>query len=70
MDNQFYSLVIGEKDAFYKMCMVLPCIIEEVVRTSENSVLHVTVIGKQKNISSSKDVSFAMAVYMLGFKTY
>ena len=29
--DQFYTLVTGEEDAFYQMCMVLPEVIEAVV---------------------------------------
>ena len=34
LDN-FYSLVSGEEDAFYQMCMVLPSVIDKVARLRE-----------------------------------
>ena len=34
--DQFYALVTGDNDAFYKMCMVLPEVIEKVVNTMDD----------------------------------
>lgn len=74
--DQFYSMVTGEKNAFYQICMALPEVIEEVVNeSSENLVPNDTVIDELKLISKkykveSEDMSLAMAVYMLGFGSY
>ncbi|MEG1346376.1 MAG: Eco47II family restriction endonuclease, partial [Acidaminococcaceae bacterium] len=69
--DQFYTIVTGECDAFYKMCMVLPDVIEEVVKTSAASTIpHDTVIEELQEIASSREISFAMAIYMLGFSSY
>lgn len=74
--DQFYSMVTGEKDAFYKLCMTLPKIIEKVVNEStENLVPNDTVIDELKLVSrkykiESEDMAVAMAVYMLGFGSY
>lgn len=69
--DQFYAIVTGEDDAFYQMCMVLPDVIEEVVKSSaSNTVPHDTVIDELKAISDEKQIPFAMAVYMLGFGSY
>ena len=74
--DQFYSLVTGQEDAFYKMCLVLPKVIKSVVDTmDEINIPHDTVIeeirslAKELNIES-EDLSIAMAVYMLGFNDY
>lgn len=34
--DKFYEIVTGDSDAFYKMCMVLPDIVEEIVNNLEN----------------------------------
>ena len=36
--DQFYALTTGEEDAFYKMCMVLPGVIEKVVKQIEKKI--------------------------------
>lgn len=69
--DEFYYTVTGEKDAFYKMCMVLPTVIEDVVFSStEIKIPNDTVIDELKEIAESKNGSFALALYMLGFHTY
>lgn len=69
--DEFYKTVTGQDDAFYQMCMVLPSVIQEVVATSDNIVVpHDTVINELQNIANKKDGSFALALYMLGFKGY
>jgi hypothetical protein len=74
--DQFYALVTGQEDAFYQMCMVLPEVIENVVKKGEGvRVPHDTVFEELENISKAvnadtKELSMAMAVYMLGFHTY
>lgn len=74
--DQFYAILTGEEDAFYKMCMVLPGIINSVVN-EENSVPvpHDTVIQELRKVatlysSHVDDLAMSMAVYMLGFNTY
>ncbi len=74
--DQFYTLVTGQEDAFYQMCLVLPQTIQSVVDTmDELSIPYDTVIdeikssAKELNIES-EDLSIAMAVYMLGFNDY
>ena len=74
--DQFYSLVTGQNDAFFQMCMVLPEIIKKSVKELEHSIVpHDTVyeelleLSKQQNVNSD-EMAFAMAVYMLGFGEY
>lgn len=75
LDN-FYALVTGEENAFYQMCMVLPAVIDEVVKQDTASkVPHDTVVAELRNIaqmanSESEDLAMAIAVYMLGFSSY
>lgn len=74
--DQFYSLVLGETQAFYKMCMILPGVIDQVV--NEESAVTIpadTVIKELRNAAAlfddkSDELSMAMAVYMLGFNSY
>ena len=74
--DQFYALTTGEEDAFYKMCMVLPEIIEKVVKQDCTvKVPHDTVLEELKRIADMsgrepEDIAMAVAVYMLGFNSY
>lgn len=74
--DQFYSLVTGQKDAFYQMCMILPFVIQRVVDELNDSIVpHDTVIDELKVMAleqniESDNLAIAMAVYMLGFGNY
>lgn len=74
--DQFYSLVTGDEQAFYKMCMVLPRIIDKVVNEEVAVTVPAdTVIQELRNVAAlfddkSDELSMAMAVYMLGFNSY
>lgn len=74
--DQFYAIVTGDENAFYKMCMALPGVINDVVNEEGAvSVPKDTVITELKNVASlyeeeSNDLAMAMAVYMLGFNSY
>ena len=74
--DQFYAILTGEEDAFYKMCMALPEVINSVVNEEGGvEVPHDTVIDELRKVASlysdeNDELSMAMAVYMLGFNTY
>ena len=74
--DQFYAILTGEEDAFYKMCMVLPGVINAVVNEEESvAVPHDTVMDELRKVANvyaghPEDLAMAMAVYMLGFNTY
>lgn len=69
--DEFYKTVTGQADAFYKMCMVLPSVIQEVVATANNiEIPHDTVIEELQHMADNKGGSFALALYMLGFESY
>lgn len=74
--DEFYALVTNQKDAFFKMCMILPSVIENVVNgTDDVLVPHDTVLEELQNVAgqlynTSKELSIEMAVYMLGFSSY
>ena len=74
--DQFYAIVTGDENAFYKMCMVLPEVINAVV--NEEGAVAVpqdTVIQELRRVAKlypnqPEDLAMAMSVYMLGFNTY
>lgn len=74
--DQFYKILTGDENAFYKMCMVLPGVIDSVVNEEGSvAVPHDTVIYELRTVAElyadhSKDLTMAMAIYMLGFSTY
>lgn len=74
--DQFYSLVTGEENAFFNMCMALPDVIKKVVRELEGTIVpHDTVIDELKKIAAelqinSEDLAIIMSVFMLGFSNY
>lgn len=74
--DQFYSIVTGEEDAFYKLCLALPSVIKKVVETADSKLIPKdTVIEELKNIAKSQnireeDMALAMAIYLLGFGSY
>lgn len=69
--DEFYKTVTGQADAFYRMCMVLPSVIQEVVATSDSiAIPRDTVIEELQRIADNKNGSFALALYMLGFESY
>lgn len=75
----FYSLVTGDKDAFYKVCFALPEIIQEVIQSQSNiRAEYDTVIDEIYEIASKyaptqgskKDKAIEVAFFMLCFPTY
>lgn len=74
--DQFYAIVTGDENAFYKMCMALPEVINTVVQ--EEGAVEVpedTVVQELRKVAElytdkTEDIAMAMAVYMLGFSTY
>ena len=68
--DKFYELVTGEPDAFYRMCLILPEVIEKVIHTSETKIPKDTVISTLQSIADERNISMAMAIYLLGFEEY
>ena len=75
--DQFYALVTGQEDAFYKVCMVLPKVIEKVVNEGGEDVKvpHDSVMSELRRIAKEmntddENLAMALAVYLLGFSTY
>ncbi|MCL1881218.1 MAG: Eco47II family restriction endonuclease [Oscillospiraceae bacterium] len=66
--DRFYSLVTGQDDAFYQMCIKPPNVIEQVVSEMQtNTIPHDSVYAE---LSDSEKSSFVLALYMLSFKDY
>jgi len=69
--DEFYKLVTGQDDAFYKMCTALPEVIEKAVaEAAPGTVPQDTVIDELKLIADKEKGSFALALYILGFGSY
>lgn len=75
--DEFYSLVTGQEDAFYQLCMVLPEVISDVVGEANSGVRvpNDTVYGELSKIANKTgemdpNLAMAMAVYLLGFSSY
>ncbi|MCK1225924.1 Eco47II family restriction endonuclease [Streptococcus uberis] len=75
--DKFYHLVTGEEDAFYQLCMVLPTILKSVLEQMEDNVIpqdsvfeELILEAEQIQDFDNSDLSFAMAIYLLGFSNY
>ena len=74
--DQFYEILTGEEDAFFKMCMALPGVIQTVLEEESNvKIPRDTVMDELEKSAGlwkeeNAELSMAMAVYMLGFPTY
>jgi hypothetical protein len=69
--DEFYKLVTGQEDAFYQMCAALPAVIDKVIESVKAiKIPKDTVITELKQIADNENGSFALALYMLGFKNY
>lgn len=64
--DKFYELVFGDPKAFFKLCMALPLIIEDVIKDNKNLALTNTVYTELTN----EHANLLTALYLLAFKTY
>lgn len=64
--DRFYELVFGDRLAFYKLCVALPRIIEDVVRDNEELALSNSVYREL----SEAHADMLTALYLLAFSTY
>ena len=65
--DKFYEIVTGDKESFYKICMELPKLIDEIIE--ENKELQVgsdTVVNELRE----KNPDLLKALYLLAFKEY
>lgn len=76
--DRFYSMVTGEPDAFFKICMALPDEINVVLNEYGHENLSLArdtaydeLLAKAKELNSQDiDRSMIMALYLLGFESY
>ena len=64
--DKFYEMVFGDKRAFYKLCVRLPEIIEDVIKDNSELMLKNTVFEELKRNHSD----ILTALFILAFKTY
>ncbi len=64
--DKFYELVFDDSKAFYKLCLALPKIIEDVLKNNEGLALKNTVYDEL--VAEHSDL--LTAIYLLAFKTY
>lgn len=64
--DKFYELVFGDSTAFFKLCMALPDIIEDVINEDKTLLLENTVYEEL----SKKNTDLLKAIYLLAFSTY
>lgn len=64
--DKFYELVFGSPVAFYRLCVTLPQIIEDVVRDNEEFVLRNTVYDEL----TREHRDLFTSLYLLAFSTY
>jgi len=69
--DEFYGIITGDETSFYKMCMVIPGIIEKVLHTNQEfSLPNDTVFEELTDGYGDDDNSIVLAMYMLGFESY
>ena len=66
--DKFYEIVTQDNLAFYKLCSVLPKVLDDVLEHIEDNIIENTVLYDLKKLYPSKDL--LGQVYLLAFKTY
>jgi hypothetical protein len=64
--DKFYEIVFGQKDAFYKLCLALPKILDDVIAEGKIEPSTNTVFEELNKISDD----ILKSLYLLSFKTY
>lgn len=62
--DKFYSIVFNDNMAFFKLCKILPVILEDVISDDDSIRLHNTVYEEL----DTRD--FYKSLYLLAFRTY
>lgn len=75
--DRFYSIVTGEDDAFFKICLALPQAVQAALSDSDIAVTHpndtayMELAGRARRIIDAKEsMSMYLALYLLGFGSY
>lgn len=64
--DKFYGLVFNDSEAFFKLCVALPTIIEDVIKENNSLVISNTVY----NELTKEHSDLLTALYLLAFSTY
>lgn len=64
--DQFYELVFGDKDAFFRLCKALPIVLEDVLTEQANHSIENSVYHELEELSPD----IMRSLYKLAFKTY
>lgn len=69
--DKFYEIITNDKNSFYKMVVILPELIKEIM-SDVNFIKHQkdSVFEELCKIQKEKDISFEMSLYLLSFKSY
>jgi hypothetical protein len=65
--DKFYTLVTGERDAFKKLCDILPTVIDDVIAKQKESTIENSVLKELEEISSE---GLLKSLYTLAFSKY
>lgn len=69
--DKFYEIVTGDSNAFFKICKVLPGLIESIMLDKSSlPIPKDTAYQNICDIQNCKNISFVMALYLLAFKDY
>ena len=74
--DKFYEIVTGDKDAFYKICMALPIVVDTVIKEMDSSLtvpkdtVYTDLAYKANKYNCDGDMAMYLAMYMLGFHSY
>lgn len=69
--DKFYEIVTGDREAFYKICMKLPKIIEKIIKEEGNNLIPKDIVFEElENLVKKEKITFEMAIYLLGFRSY
>lgn len=75
--DKFYEIVTGQTDAFYKVCMALPHVVDEALQENDNEVktphdtVYLQILETARGFNGmSEDMAMILSMYMLGFSTY
>jgi hypothetical protein len=64
--DKFYGIVTGQADAFKKLCLVLPTVIQDVVDSLPSTTASNTVLEELQRISPN----LLKSIYLLSFSRY
>ena len=64
--DKFYEIVTGDKEAFKKLCEVLPTVINDAIKSLKHDIITKSVIDELKALSTD----ILSSLYLVAFKTY